>query len=70
MVLKPLDAALRDGDHVRAVVRQTALNQDGKTTTISSPSASAQQTLIEDCYARAGLNIADTPYVEAHMTGM
>lgn len=51
------------------MIRQTALNQDGKTTTITSPSVDAQELLIRDCYARAGLNMADTPYVEAHMTG-
>ncbi|VUC25637.1 unnamed protein product [Clonostachys rosea] len=69
LVLKPLDAALRDGDNIRAVIRETALNQDGRTTTLTSPSGEAQEALIKECYARAGLNIADTPYVEAHMTG-
>lgn len=68
-MLKPLTAALRDSDRIHAVIRQTALNQDGKTTTISSPSLEAQEALIKDCYRRAGLNMADTGYVEAHMTG-
>ncbi|KAL8861949.1 MAG: hypothetical protein Q9178_001819 [Gyalolechia marmorata] len=69
LILKRLDDALRDGDHVHAVIRETAVNQDGKTTTISSPSMEAQQKLIEDCYKRAGLDLAETGYVEAHMTG-
>ncbi|KAJ6153516.1 hypothetical protein N7470_006475 [Penicillium chermesinum] len=69
LLLKRLDDALRDGDHVHAVIRETALNQDGKTTTISSPSMEAQQQLIEECYRRAGLDLAQTAYVEAHMTG-
>ena len=69
LILKRLDDALRDGDHVHAVIRETAVNQDGKTTTISSPSMEAQQKLIEDCYRRAGLDLAETGYVEAHMTG-
>ena len=61
--------ALRDGDPIRAVVRQTALNQDGKTQTITSPSQAAQEDLIRRCYKSAGLNPADTDYVEAHGTG-
>ncbi|KAI8630635.1 hypothetical protein F5Y19DRAFT_483957 [Xylariaceae sp. FL1651] len=69
LVLKSLDAALRDGDFVHAVIRESALNQDGKTSTITSPSLEAQQTLIEECYRRAGLDISQTGYVEAHMTG-
>ena len=69
LLLKSLDAALRDGDPVHAVIRESALNQDGKTPTIASPSLEAQQKLIEECYRRAGLDISQTGYVEAHMTG-
>ena len=45
------------------------MNQDGKTTTITSPSADAQVKLIRDCYERAGMELSQTGYVEAHMTG-
>ncbi|KAH6660300.1 polyketide synthase [Truncatella angustata] len=69
LVLKPLDNALRDGDRIHAVVRETGLNQDGKTPTITSPSMEAQINLIQDVYRRAGLDPKDTGYVEAHMTG-
>ncbi|KKK24815.1 hypothetical protein P175DRAFT_0548914 [Aspergillus ochraceoroseus IBT 24754] len=69
LVLKPLHAALRDGDVVHAVIRETGLNQDGKTPTITSPSMEAQVAVIEDVYRRAGLSPADVGYVEAHMTG-
>lgn len=69
LVLKPLHAALRDGDHVHAVIRESRLNQNGKTTSVTSPSLNAQIELIKQCYKRAGLDIADTGYVEAHMTG-
>jgi acyl transferase domain-containing protein len=69
LVLKSLDAALRDGDFVHAVIRESALNQDGRTSTITSPSMEAQKKLIEECYRRAGLDISQTGYVEAHMTG-
>lgn len=67
--MKPLADAIRDGDPIRAVIRETALNQDGKTPTITSPSRDAQEDLIRLCYERAGLNPLDTDYVEAHGTG-
>ncbi|KAM0259446.1 hypothetical protein ACHAQJ_003341 [Trichoderma viride] len=69
IVLKPLDAALRDGDPIRAVIRETGSNQDGKTPTITSPSQEAQEKLIKSCYERAGLNPINTAYVESHGTG-
>jgi acyl transferase domain-containing protein len=69
IIIKPLADALRDGDPVRAVIRQTALNQDGKTPTITSPSQDAQQELVRRCYASCGLDPAGTAYVEAHGTG-
>lgn len=69
LVLKSLEAALRDGDRIHAVIRDTGLNQDGKTQSITSPSIDAQTRLIRDCYRRAGLDPAETGYVEAHMTG-
>ncbi|KAK9800099.1 hypothetical protein SCARD494_01892 [Seiridium cardinale] len=69
LILKSVNAALRDGDNIHAIIKDTVLNQDGKTTTITSPSADAQARLIQDSYRRAGLDIAETGYVEAHMTG-
>lgn len=69
LLLKPVDDALRDGDPIRAVIRETALNQDGKTPTITSPSRQAQEELIRTCYSRAGLNPLETAYVETHGTG-
>lgn len=69
IVLKPLEDALRDGDPIRAVIRETGTNQDGRTQTITTPSPEAQQQLILDCYKRAGLDPRDTAYVEAHGTG-
>lgn len=69
IILKPLQAALKDGDTVRAVIRETALNQDGRTPTITLPSQVAQQELIRSCYAKCGLSPSDTSYIEAHGTG-
>ncbi|KAK8009898.1 hypothetical protein PG990_008863, partial [Apiospora arundinis] len=69
VLLKPLDAALRDGDVVRAVIRATGANQDGRTPSITQPSEQAQLDLLRDTYRVAGLDVADTDYVEAHGTG-
>lgn len=69
VIIKPLADALRDSDPVRAVIRQTALSQDGKTPTITSPSQQAQQDLVRRCYESCGLDPAQTAYVEAHGTG-
>ncbi|CAI7652959.1 unnamed protein product [Penicillium glandicola] len=69
IVIKRLKDALEAGDPIRAVIRESYLNQDGKTETITSPSQSAQEALIRECYRRAGLNPSDTQYFEAHGTG-
>lgn len=69
VVIKRLSDAVAAGDPIRAVIRETHLNQDGKTETITSPSQSAQEALIRECYRRAGLNPRDTQYFEAHGTG-
>ncbi|RDA94859.1 hypothetical protein CP533_4211 [Ophiocordyceps camponoti-saundersi (nom. inval.)] len=69
VVLKPLCDALRDGNVIRAVIRGSGVNQDGKTPGITVPSLKAQKELIEATYANAGLSFQDTLYVEAHGTG-
>ncbi|KAF7563745.1 hypothetical protein G7046_g409 [Stylonectria norvegica] len=68
VLLKPLSAALRDGDHVRAVIRNSALNQDGRTPGISVPSSLAQKEAIIKAYRQANLDL-HADYVEAHGTG-
>ncbi|KAF3769382.1 hypothetical protein M406DRAFT_85893, partial [Cryphonectria parasitica EP155] len=70
LVMKTLDKALRDRDPIRAVIRSTAVNQDGYTpASITYPSATAQEQLIREAYAKAGLSPLDVSYVEAHGTG-
>jgi len=69
MVVKHIDDAIRDGDPIRAVIRATGLNQDGKTAGIVLPHQDAQMELIKNTYELAGLDPADTQYVEFHGTG-
>jgi acyl transferase domain-containing protein/D-arabinose 1-dehydrogenase-like Zn-dependent alcohol dehydrogenase/SAM-dependent methyltransferase/NADP-dependent 3-hydroxy acid dehydrogenase YdfG len=69
VVLKHIDDAIRDGDTIRAIIRGTAVNQDGKTSGITLPSSEAQSRLIRSTYDAAGLSLNDTSYFEAHGTG-
>lgn len=69
VMLKPLDAAIRDGNTVRAVIRHIGTNQDGKTMGITLPSKDAQEDLIRRLYAEAGLKTSETSYLETHGTG-
>ncbi|KAL2140167.1 hypothetical protein VTI28DRAFT_4183 [Corynascus sepedonium] len=69
LVVKRLSDALRDGDTIRAVIRGTGANADGKTPSITQPSSLAQADLIRDTYATAGLPLTGTQYFECHGTG-
>jgi acyl transferase domain-containing protein/NADPH:quinone reductase-like Zn-dependent oxidoreductase/SAM-dependent methyltransferase len=69
LVLKRLDDALAAGDSIRGVIRNTGINQDGKTNGMTLPNSEAQKDLARSIYLSAGLNPLDTGYVEAHGTG-
>lgn len=69
LILKPLSHALRDEDTIRAVIRGTGSNQDGRTPGITLPSGTAQEALIQEVYHRAGLDPTETEVIEAHGTG-
>ncbi|KAJ8112206.1 hypothetical protein ONZ43_g5443 [Nemania bipapillata] len=69
LVLKRLADAIRDGDTIRAVVRGTGSNQDGRTPALPRPSQSAQEALIRQVYESCNLSFETTRYVETHGTG-
>ncbi|ROV87828.1 hypothetical protein VMCG_10550 [Cytospora schulzeri] len=69
VVLKRLSEALRDNDTIRAVIRATGSNQDGRTPGITQPDPKAQAQLIRETYQRAGLSMEHTRFFEAHGTG-
>ncbi|MFF3781140.1 SDR family NAD(P)-dependent oxidoreductase [Streptomyces sp. NPDC001933] len=69
VVLKDLDAAIRDGDHVRGVILGVGTNQDGRTNGITAPSAQSQTALQLSVYRRAGIDPSTISLVEAHGTG-
>ncbi|KAG9250059.1 uncharacterized protein F5Z01DRAFT_731189 [Emericellopsis atlantica] len=68
-ILKRLDDAVADGDKVHAIIRNSGLNQDGKTVGLTLPNPVSQANLMRLVYKNAGLDPADTAYVEAHGTG-
>jgi acyl transferase domain-containing protein/acyl-CoA thioesterase FadM/acyl carrier protein len=69
LVLKPLSAALRDGNPVYSVILGTAVNQDGRTNGITVPNGEAQVAVMREAYAKAGVDPRQVAYVEAHGTG-
>jgi acyl transferase domain-containing protein len=69
VVLKKLSEALANNDTVRAVIRATSSNQDGRTPGITQPSRFSQATLIRETYEKAGLDFGTTRFFEAHGTG-
>ncbi|GAB1196570.1 hypothetical protein APSETT444_005842 [Aspergillus pseudonomiae] len=69
LYLKTLSQAIADGDPIRAVIRGTAINANGRSPGISHPSAQEQEMVIRQAYARAGLRLDQTGYFECHGTG-
>jgi acyl transferase domain-containing protein len=69
LVLKTLADAVADGDDVRAVIRGSAVNNDGGGPALTAPSADAQTALLLAACATAGVDPTDVQYVELHGTG-
>ncbi len=69
VVLKRLAEAEADRDRIWAVVRGTALNQDGASPGLTVPSGPSQERVIGAALQQAGLTPSDVDYVEAHGTG-
>ncbi|KAI8946246.1 hypothetical protein F4801DRAFT_77015 [Xylaria longipes] len=73
LVLKTLSRAMADGDAIECIIRETGINQDGRTKGLTMPNPRAQADLIRNTYRQAGLDL-DTPrdrpqFFEAHGTG-
>jgi pimaricinolide synthase PimS1 len=69
VVLRPLSAALADGDPVYCVLHGSAVNNDGGGDGLTAPHGPAQEELLRLAYRRAGVRRADVQYVELHGTG-
>ncbi|GAP92555.2 putative beta-ketoacyl synthase domain-containing protein [Rosellinia necatrix] len=73
IVIKTLKKAVADGDDIESVIRNTGVNQDGRSAGLTVPSAVAQAQLMKSTYARCGLDCLKEEdrcqYFEAHGTG-
>ncbi len=67
VVLKPLEQALADGDHIYATILRTVVNSDGRNEGLTFPSVEGQTRLLREAYQ--GLPVERVRYVEAHGTG-
>ncbi len=69
VVLKRLSEAEADGDRIWGLVKGSAINQNGTSAALPVPNGPAQERLIGDALARAGVAPSDVDYLEAHATG-
>lgn len=67
--VKKLGDAVRDGDPIRAVVRASCINSDGKTPGITQPNAAAQHRLLVHSHKLARVDLSTTAMIECHGTG-
>ncbi|MCZ9353748.1 amino acid adenylation domain-containing protein, partial [Streptomyces mutabilis] len=69
LLLKPLSAAIADGDRIHAVIRGTSVNHGGRTNGYMVPNPVAQADLVLSALRDAGVDPATIGYLEAHGTG-
>ncbi len=69
VILKTLARALADGDRIYAVIRGSAVNNDGYSNGLTAPSGQAQEIMLREAYANAGVDPREVQFVEAHGTG-
>ncbi len=70
LILKPLQSALDDGDRIHAVIRGSAVNNDGALKmTYAAPAVAGQAEVIAEAHAVADVDASTIGYVETHGTG-
>jgi acyl transferase domain-containing protein/acyl carrier protein/NADP-dependent 3-hydroxy acid dehydrogenase YdfG len=69
VLLKPLDKAKADGDHIYGIIKGTSINHGGKTNGYTVPNPIAQSSAIKETIKKAGVKAEDFSYIEAHGTG-
>ena len=65
--IKLLDQAIRDNNPIRAIIRNTGVNSDGKSQGLVTPNSSAQETLMRKVYADINLDPGKTAFVEVYL---
>jgi acyl transferase domain-containing protein/aryl carrier-like protein len=69
IAMKRLSDAQRDGDRILALLRGSALNQDGRSSGLTAPHGPSQEAVVREALADSGLTPDDVTFVEAHGTG-
>ena len=69
VILKPLSAAIADGDRIYACLNGSAINQDGRSNGLMAPNRVSQEALLTEACYNAGISPDQVQYVEAHGTG-
>ena len=68
-MIRPLEKALEAGDKIYAVIKGSAINQDGRSNGITAPNPIAQTEVIKDAWKDGGIEPESVSYIEAHGTG-
>jgi len=69
ILLKPLSQAIRDGDHIEAIIKGSAALHGGYTPSLTAPSVAGEQNVIVKAWQDAAIDPETITYVEAHGTG-
>lgn len=68
-LLKPIDKAIKDNDHIYGVIKGSAVNQDGTSIGITAPNPAAQTDVVLEAWNNAGIRPQQLSYIETHGTG-
>lgn len=69
VLLKRLNDAIADGDRIRAILLGSATNQDGRTSSITTPNSLSQQAVIKQALVNSKVTAQQVSYLETHGTG-
>ncbi|WP_217557309.1 SDR family NAD(P)-dependent oxidoreductase [Paenibacillus sp. GbtcB18] len=69
VILKSLNTAISDGDHIYGIIKGSNINHDGKTNGITSPSVLSQKALLYETYKKFNIHPETISLIEAHGTG-
>jgi amino acid adenylation domain-containing protein len=69
IMIKPLETAFKDHDYIYAVIKGSAINQDGNSNGITAPDAEAQADVIDSAWQDAGIDPRTVSFIETHGTG-
>ncbi|MBC2477968.1 beta-ketoacyl synthase N-terminal-like domain-containing protein, partial [Clostridium beijerinckii] len=69
VLLKPYDEAIRDHDSIYGIIKESAINHDGRSTSLRAPNMNSQKELIKSACNKTGMTLETIGYIETHGTG-